>query len=106
MTRKSSRKEIQNIVDQIIKNYNPKMIYLFGSFAYGKPKPSSDVDLLIIKETTKRKVERIKEVLMKVESKFPLGPLVYSPKEFRERLELGDFFFQDIVKKGKLLYAK
>ena len=102
----NSKKEIKKIVNQIVKNYRPEKITLFGSFAYGEPKPSSDVDLLVIKKSKKRKVERIKEVLMKVKSDIPLEPLVYTPKEIQDRLDLGDFFFQEIFKKGKLLYEK
>ncbi|MFH0797190.1 MAG: nucleotidyltransferase domain-containing protein [Candidatus Omnitrophota bacterium] len=101
-----NQKEIKKIIKQIVKSYKPEQVVLFGSFAYGKTKLSSDIDLLIIKKTKKRKIERIKEVLMKVESNFPLEPLVYSPEELQERLEMGDFFFQDIMKKGKVVYAK
>ena len=103
---KLHQKEIENITKQIVKKYKPEKIILYGSFAYGKPKSNSDIDLLIIKKTNKRKVERIKEILMKIKSDLPLEPLVYSPKECRERLNLGDFFFLDIFKKGKVLYEK
>ncbi len=102
----NQQKEIQKITRQIIKKYKPEKIILFGSFAYGKPKSSSDVDLLIIKRSEKRKVERIKEILMGVKSNLPIEPLVYTPEEIKERLNLGDFFFQTILKKGKLLYEK
>jgi len=102
----TNKKEITKIVKQIKEKYKPEKIILFGSFAYGEPKPSSDIDLLIIKKSKKKRVERIKEVLMKVKSELPLEPLVYTPKEIKERLDLGDFFFQDIFKKGKLLYEK
>ncbi|MBA3046949.1 nucleotidyltransferase domain-containing protein [Patescibacteria group bacterium] len=101
-----AQKEIKRITKQIVKNYNPEKIILFGSFAYGKPKPSSDIDLLIIKKSRKKRVERIKEILMKTESDIPLEPLVYTPKEIKNRIDLGDFFFQDIFKKGKVLYAR
>ena len=101
-----NQKEIQNIVNQIVKNYKPEKIILFGSFAYGKPKPSSDVDFLIIKNTKKKKVERIKDVLMQIKSNLPVEPLIYNPKEVQNRLSLGDFFFQDIVNKGKVVYEK
>lgn len=104
--KKSDEKEIKKITDQIVKNYKPEKIILFGSFAYGKPKSNSDIDLLIIKKTNKKKVERIKELLMKVESDLPLEPLVYNPAEYRKRLDLGDFFFRTIFKKGKILYEK
>jgi len=102
----NQQKEIQKITRQIVEKYKPEKIILFGSFAYGKPKPSSDVDLLIIKRSEKKRVERIKEILMGTESNLPLEPLVYTPKEIRERLKLGDFFFQTILEKGKLLYEK
>lgn len=101
-----NQKEIKKITDQIIKKCRPEKIILFGSFAYGKPKPSSDIDLLIIKKSRKRKVERIKEILMKVESEIPLEPLVYTPKEIQKRLDMRDFFFQNVFRKGKLLYEK
>lgn len=103
---KTYQKEIENITKQIVKKYKPEKIILYGSFAYGKPKSNSDIDLLVIKKTNKKSVERIKEILMKVKFNLPLEPLVYNPKEYRERLEMGDFLFQDIFKKGKILYEK
>lgn len=100
------QKEIKKITDQIVKNYRPERIILFGSFACGKPKAESDLDLLVIKKSKKTKVERIKEILMKTDSNLPLEPLVYTPEELKTRLDLGDFFFQNIIKKGKVLYDK
>ena len=102
----NAKKEIQKITEQIVKKYKPEKIILFGSFAYGKSKPSSDIDLLIIKKTNQKKVDRIKKVLMMTESNLPLEPLVYNPEEIKERLSLGDFFFQDIIQKGKVVYEK
>lgn len=101
-----SQKEIKSITKQIVEKYMPEKIILFGSFAYGKPKQSSDVDLLIIKKNRKKRVERIKEVLMKVKSNLPLEPLVYTPKEFNKRLDLGDSFIEEVIKKGKVVYER
>ena len=106
MDKKSYQKEIKKITHQIVEKYKPEKIILFGSFASGKPGPHSDVDLLIIKRTNRPKVERIKEILMKTESNLPLEPLVYNLREIENRLSLGDFFFQDIFRKGKVLYEK
>ncbi len=99
-------KHIKNITDQIVKHYTPEKIILFGSFARGEEKPSSDVDLLIIKKTGKKRVKRIHEVLMLVQSELPLEPLVYSPGEVKERLRLGDLFLRDVFEHGKVLYDK
>ena len=106
LNKKDNQIEIKKITRQIVEKYKPEKIILFGSFAFGKPKASSDIDLLIIKKSKKRKVERVKEVLMKVKSEIPLEPLVYTPREIQERFDLKDFFFENIFKKGKLLYEK
>jgi predicted nucleotidyltransferase len=44
------QREIKRIVKSLIP-YKPERIYLFGSFAYGRPKRDSDIDLLVIKKT-------------------------------------------------------
>jgi predicted nucleotidyltransferase len=44
--------ELKQIVTNL-KKYNPEKIVLFGSYAWGKPKRNSDIDLLIIKNTKK-----------------------------------------------------
>lgn len=44
--------EIQNVVNEVLRNYDVKSCYLFGSYAKGKEKPTSDVDLLIDSDIT------------------------------------------------------
>jgi predicted nucleotidyltransferase len=88
----------------------PEKIILFGSYAYGNPTEDSDIDLLIIKETDKkRRVDRFVEVQSIVydgQSELPVSPLVLTKEELQERLSMGDDFIKEIVKKGKMLYEK
>ena len=49
---------IQNILRKLIEEYTPEKVILFGSYAYGDPDPDSDIDLLIIKETSDRFLDR------------------------------------------------
>ena len=94
---------IQTVVDHIAQTFDPDKIILFGSYAYGQPKPWSDVDLLIVIET-----ENPKQVQMDINLSFqdPIGVdvLVRTPQEIKERILLGDYFLRDIVSKGKTLY--
>lgn len=101
-----TKKEIKKITKQIIEKYKPEKIILYGSFAYGRPTENSDLDLLIIKKTKEPKVQRIKEVLMKVRSNLPLEPLVYTPEELDKRLKLRDFFIEEALNKGRVVYEK
>jgi len=102
---KNKQKEIQKIVQQIKEKYKPEKIILFGSFAWGKPTRDSDMDLLVIKKTKKDHYQRIPEVrsyLHNIDKAFDI--LVMTPKEIAKRLALGDFFIEEIIKKGKVLY--
>ena len=104
---KGTETEIQRITRQIVKKYKPEKIILFGSWAWGKPTEDSDVDLFIVKNTQKKKINRMYEVYKLLWSKkVPLDILVYSPKEVKERLSLGDFFIDDIIRNGKLIYER
>jgi len=43
-----SRRAIKKFTDEIARRFKPEKIILFGSYAYGKPTPDSDVDLLVL----------------------------------------------------------
>lgn len=103
ITHKKIKQAAQKVVDAI----DPEKIILFGSFAYGKPQPNSDVDLLIILESKLSPHARslqISEILYP--RPFPVDILVRTPAEVNERLKIGDFFFLEIMKKGKILYER
>jgi predicted nucleotidyltransferase len=40
--------DIQRYCDKIAEAFKPQRIVLFGSSAYGKPTPDSDVDVLVV----------------------------------------------------------
>ena len=48
MKRKSVTKDIQKMVNRIVKEFQPERVILFGSRARGAGGPDSDVDLLIV----------------------------------------------------------
>ncbi len=101
----SFQKEIKNLVQQIKIKYRPEKVILYGSAVKGKTNEDSDVDMLIIKKTKRRFVDRISDVLRLCEYDIPFEPIVYTPEEIEERIKLGDFFIIDILKKGKVLYG-
>ena len=103
MTQKQIAKQI---VNRIARKYRPEKIYLFGSFAWGKPTKDSDVDLLIVKKTKKRFFQRNLAVRKIIDGALPVDILVRTPEELKDRLNLGDFFYRDIIEKGKSLYEK
>ena len=102
------RQAIFEIVERVVEGYRPKKVILFGSYAYGEPTEDSDVDLLIIKNTKKRPIERWLEVKKLLRGRGPLvavSPLVYTEKELASRIAMKDFFIEEILERGELLYG-
>jgi uncharacterized protein len=99
-----SQKKFKVIVKRIADEYKPEKIYLFGSRAWGRPRKDSDFDLFIIKKTRAKRFNRHLEVRGLIDGEIAADILVYTPKETERRLYLGDFFIEDIIKKGKILY--
>lgn len=101
-----NQKEIKTVIKRIVRDYQPEKIYLFGFFAWGKPTQDSDVDLLIVKRTEEDFLQRHFRVRRIIDGEIAADILIQTPRELKRRLNLGDFFYRDIVKKGKCLYEK
>ncbi len=101
-----SAHSILGVVKQIAARFKPEKIILFGSFAYGNPKPESDVDLLVVMETPLRNSEQASEIVRAVDYHFGMDLIVRRPKQLDERVALGDSFLREIVEKGKVVYAR
>lgn len=102
----SVQEKIQKITKKIAEIYQPERIILFGSYAWGKPTKDSDIDLFVVKDTEEPKRERqIRIRRLFLDFDMPADILVYTPKEIENRVKIGDFFVENIIKKGKLLYS-
>jgi len=99
---------IQHILEKLLTDYAPQKVILFGAYAYGDAEPDSDIDLLIIKETPERFIDRwvaVRRILSDPERTVPLETLVLTPEEVSRRLAIGAQFLAEIMEKGKVLYA-
>jgi len=110
ITKTNNNPIIKKVTRQLIKKYKPIKIVLFGSYANGTSDENSDIDLLIIKDTDKkRRVDRfieVKKLIFDPKIKIPISPIVLTSKEVKERLSMGDNFIEEILEKGKVLYEK
>ncbi len=96
------------MVRRVVDAYRPEKIILFGSYAYGVPHKDSDIDLLIIKKTSRPFIDRlaqVRKILTDPKRSVPLEPIVLTPEELNARLSIGDQFIEEIVTRGKVLYA-
>ncbi|OQZ00859.1 MAG: hypothetical protein B6D35_05095 [Candidatus Brocadia sp. UTAMX2] len=89
MTVKTGKNIIPKIVKKIKEEYQPEKIVLFGSYAYGKPSKDSDIDLLIIKESNKRRIDRFCEVrkILRDIKGISIQPVVLTKDELNKRIK-------------------
>jgi predicted nucleotidyltransferase len=98
---------LAEIVRRLVAALNPEKIILFGSYASGSPSADSDVDLLVIMQTTARPADRYVAVSRAIRPRpFPLDLLVKTPDEIAGALVKGDSFIAEIVTRGRVLYAR
>jgi predicted nucleotidyltransferase len=94
-------------LEKLIEQVQPEKIILFRSYAYGHPTPDSDVDLLVIMETTDPPTERFMKVARLLRPRlFSVDILVYTPQEIEEALEHNNIFIREIYTKGITLYER
>ena len=98
------RNQIRKLSEQIAREFHPDKIILFGSHAYGRPRPDSDVDLLVIMRFRGRPVRQAIAILNKLNVLTPIDLLVRTPEQVQERLALGDQFMREILERGKVMY--
>ena len=108
---KNSR-EVRRIVNSLVSDLGKRGIkvnrlILYGSYAQGKARPGSDIDVAVISETFNRtgllkRQELLGEAIFGL--KEPIEAIGYSYKEFQKRHPLS--FLSDIVAKGKVLYKE
>ena len=99
--------KLQQVTRRIVEVFDPQRIIVFGSYAYGQPTSDSDVDLLIVMESNERPATRATQVSKLLRPRpFPMDIMVRTPEEIQQRLEMGDYFIQEIIERGKLLYER
>lgn len=105
--RRIPMRAIRAVAKQIADQFHPDKIILFGSYAYGKPRPESDVDLLVIMDTLLRSRQQRLEISRAISPRpFPLDVIIYTPQQVKERLAMQDFFLQEITTRGKVIYER
>lgn len=95
---------LAEVVKIVTSKYGPvEKIILFGSHARGDADELSDLDLIIIKKTSQRFVERLVST--------PLLPVhadvfVYTPEEFERMKENENPFIMSALESAKVIYER
>ncbi|MDM8531478.1 nucleotidyltransferase domain-containing protein [Anaerolineales bacterium HSG25] len=98
---------IAHILSILVTQYKPQKVILFGSVATDSVGEWSDIDLVIIKETSLPFLQRLREVSLLCRASVGVDYLVYTPSEFEQMItEKNPFIIDEVLNKGKLLYDR
>jgi predicted nucleotidyltransferase len=98
--------ELDRYVKTLISDYTPDKIILFGSIVSGNIREWSDIDMVIIKNTDKPFLERIRDITRLLKPKAGLDVMVYTPDEFDDLSRSRQFFKEEVIAKGKVIYER
>lgn len=105
-------KGIQDKLIKKLKSLNPREIWIFGSYAKGNPKPSSDIDLFVIKKKIKKDfhedIVNLRNELNKLGEKYGIDiDLFIDTKDLvEEKLLDEDEFYTSIFDGASRIYTK
>jgi len=107
--KKLYQQELKKIV-VALKAYKPEKIILFGSGARKQVDSLSDIDLLVIKKTTRpfleRNIEAHRLIYNSYGFKVPTDVFVLTPEEVERGLAEEKPFVIDVMSQGKVVYEK
>jgi len=102
-----SIQNIRGLVRRIADKFQPEKVVLFGSYAYGNPGPESDVDLLVVMNTSLSSRQQRLRISQAISPRpFPLDIVVRTPEELETRLKLGDPFLHEVMTRGRVVYER
>lgn len=96
--------QIETYAREVAKRFRPERIILFGSHAYGRPGPDSDVDLLVIMDHPGRPPYQEAKIRTTVRVPFAVDLMVRTPSRLKRRLSMKDSFITEIAHKGRVLH--
>lgn len=106
------KRKIDKIINKLVNNLEASGIkvyrlILYGSFAYGKPKPYSDIDVAVISPNFKgkgilKRQELLGEAIFSLGE--PIEALGYTPQECKNPHPLS--FISEILSTGKIVYRR
>ena len=98
-----------------LKLTQPEKIILFGSYAYGNPSDSSDLDILVVTgdnsipvsfEEKSKIYLRVSLTISDIRKEFPVDLIVHTKAMHQLFIENSSLFAREILTKGRVLYEK
>jgi len=99
-------KQIDELVERIRDDFNPKAIIIFGSVARGTADELSDLDVAVIMDTDLAWTQRTVTVRRSLRNiRIPLDVLVFTPEEIEFERRNPCTLVSEMLKSGTIVYG-
>ena len=98
---------LEQIVRRIVEIEHPEKVIIFGSRARGEAGRTSDLDILVLKESSEpryRRSARLYQALADVP--ITMDIVVYTPEEAREWSQVPQAFVTTALREGRVVYER
>ncbi|MGD0221540.1 MAG: nucleotidyltransferase domain-containing protein [Terriglobia bacterium] len=96
---------MNDIIRRIVQAAQPDKIILFGSRARGDARPDSDIDILVIKESTEPGFRRDAALYLTLAGlNAPVDVMTYTPEEVNDWSAVPQAFITTAIREGKVVY--
>lgn len=99
---------IQEAIRRLVKAYNPLEIYIYGKYAWGTPDEDDDLNLLLVIESSDKKVyqrgDLAFDTLLSLE--IPKNVVVFTKQEFDMSCQDATSLTYEVKNRGKRVYAR
>jgi uncharacterized protein len=104
--KKISKSKIKEAVKRLVDTYQPLTIYLFGSYAWGKPNAESDLDFMLLMPENIAPTFALRRQGNRALAGigFSVDFLFNSPTSFQDRAAHPSSLEYKIKKEGKIVY--
>jgi len=101
---KALQDALQRILVQLRQMPEVERVILFGSYAAGRQDLFTDLDLLVVMDSTEDFVTRTAKLRQRLSAGVDFDLLVYTPEEFTQMQDRG--FLRHILATGTVLYER
>ncbi|MBI4234253.1 MAG: nucleotidyltransferase domain-containing protein [Chloroflexi bacterium] len=95
--------ELARYLEVLPRLQDVKKVILFGSLATGRVGPASDIDLLIVQQTTTRFLDRPDHFIQELDIRVATDLFIYTPQELEQMVRESSFVRQ-AIREGRVVY--